>query len=159
VFDQTEIDRIDGGEGIPTPLPAALWMFDLDLGDRPEHTMASIREVVSKIANQSGDAWPDDSYWRVNLPNWLVGFMPELSREDAERLMAETARERWNTLPWTFRSWLDAIRERAWRWWGYEISGRQAKLVLEVKDIPPRIEAFKQILLAAGATILAARSS
>ena len=151
MFDRAEIDRIDRGEGISTPLPTAFWEFELDLGDHPERTLATIREVVRKIATRSDDTWPS------SLPNWLADFMPEISKDEAERLMAETPREKWNTLPWTFGSWLDAMRERAWKWWGYETAGRKAKLVLEVTSIPPRIEAFKQILLAARVTILGDR--
>jgi hypothetical protein len=57
-------------------------------------------------------------------------------------------------MPWTFGSWLDSTRERGWKWWGYEDSGGKGKLVLEVTDFPPQVAAFRQILLAAGSTIL-----
>ena len=47
------------------------------------------------------------------------------------------------------------MRERDWRWWGHERSRNEVRLILEVTGIPPRIDAFKQILLASGAKILA----
>jgi len=130
------------------------WEFELDLGDDSERIMERIREVVREIVEQEEDAWPEDEYWKVTLPNWLTSFMPELSKDEADHLLAITPREEWNKLPWTFGSWLEAMYERGWRWWGYETFGGKAKLVLQVTSIPPRLEAFKQILLAAGAKIL-----
>jgi hypothetical protein len=153
MLDQSEIDRLDE-DGIPTPLPGVWWVFELDLGDLPESTLAKIRDVVRRVINPDGETWPDDNYWKANLPGWLISRLPEISREEADRLMAETPRERWDELPWDFGSWLDNIREREWKWWGYECSGRKGKLILEVTDVPPRVDAFRQILLAAGGTIL-----
>jgi hypothetical protein len=153
MLDQSEIDRLDE-DGIPTPLPGVWWVFELDLGDHPESTLAKIRDVVRRVINQDGETWPDDNYWKANLPRWLISRLPEISREEADRLMAETPRERWDELPWDFGSWLDNIREREWKWWGCECSGRKGKLILEVTDVPPRVDAFRQILLAAGGTIL-----
>ncbi len=77
-----------------------------------------------------------------------------MTSEECELAMAHTPRERWDSLPWEFSSWVDAIRERDWRWWGGERSSDKARVIVAVTGIPPRIDAFKQILLAAGAQIL-----
>ena len=71
-----------------------------------------------------------------------------MTAEECDAATARTPRDQWDKLPWEFGSWLDAIRERDWKWWGYEQSGEKVRLVLEATDIPPRIDAFKQILLA-----------
>lgn len=152
----TEIDRIDEGNGLAT-LPTAPWEFDLDLGSDPIGVISRVRSVAREIASQQGRDWPDDADWKTRLPSWLIQFMPELSPEECEHLMAATPREKWNTLPWLFGSWLDAMRERGWEWWGYECSGDRAKIVLQITSVPGRVEAFKQVLLAAGAKVLKER--
>ena len=155
---QAEIDRIDEGKGHSGPVLDPLWEFALDLGEDPDRTLTRILEVVRKIVSQDDDRWPQDAYWKENLPSWLINSMPEISKEEADRLMAATPREKLQMLPWTFGSWLDAMRDRGWRWWGYEVSGRKAKIVLRVTSIPPRIGAFKQLLRSAGANISVDRS-
>jgi hypothetical protein len=149
--DPAEIDRLKQNS-LGLGLPTTKWSFDLDLGKASVESWQRILNVTEKIVTQSTRSWPDDDYWRDNLPTWLSSFM--MTAEECDAAMARTPREQWNQLPWEFGSWLDAIRERDWRWWGGERSGERARIVLEVMDIPPRIDAFKQILLAAGAQIL-----
>lgn len=148
--EDAEIDRLNRG-GIPPALPEAKWIFDLDLGRDPGDKWQRISEVVNVIVRHNSDSWPDDNYWNSTLPTWLSSFM--MTAEECDAAMAQTPREEWINLPWEFGSWLDAIRERDWRWWGGEVSGNSARVVLEVTGIPPRIDAFKQILLAAGTEI------
>lgn len=150
---QAEIERIDSGGDLSTPPPAA-WEFDLDLGANPTEVMGRIRSVAREIAKHEEPTWPEDDYWREVLPNWLTVSMPDLSPEECVRLMAETPREKWSTLPWQLGSWIDAMRERGWEWWGAEVSGGRAKVVLKINNVPGRVEAFKQLLVAAKATVL-----
>lgn len=149
--DQAEIDRIRK-EGLGSFLPHEKWDFKLDLGPSPEDVWGRIVDAVGSVVAYSDDNWPDDDYWRGALPEWLSSFM--MTADETKAALARTPREQWDDLPWDFRSWLDAIRERDWKWWGYERSGNEVRLVLEVTGIPPRIDAFKQILLASGAQIL-----
>lgn len=149
--DLAELDRLRRNS-IESDIKRAYWSFELGLGENPAETLQRILQVVEKIVTQSANAWPDDDYWRSNLPLWLSTFM--MTAEECDAAMARTPRAQWNQLPWEFGSWLDAIRERDWRWWGSESTGDRARIVLEVTGIPPRIDAFKQILLAAGAKIL-----
>jgi hypothetical protein len=149
--DPAEIERIRQ-EGLGPTLPHAKWDFKIDLGNSPDDVWERIVRVVERIVAYDYDSWPDDGYWSEKLPEWLSSFM--MTAEECDAAMARTPREQWDKLPWEFGSWLDAIREREWKWWGYERSGKEARLVLQVTDIPPRIDAFKQILLASGAKIL-----
>ncbi|NID06724.1 hypothetical protein HBF26_17670 [Luteibacter jiangsuensis] len=153
---QAEIERIDS-DGDVGPLPPAVWEFDLDLGRDSDGVMNRIRGVVREIAKHQETSWPDDDYWKKVLPGWLTSSMPDLSQEECARLMAETPREKWSTLPWQFGSWIDAVRERGWKWWGAEVSGSRATVLLEITNVPGRVEAFKQILLAANAKVLQER--
>ena len=149
--DQTEIGRVKQ-EGLGPILPPAKWDVLIDLDHSPDDVWRRIIGVVERIILYDYDSWPEDDYWREVLPRWLISFM--MTAAEADEAMARTPREQWGKLPWEFGSWLDAMRERDWKWWGYERSGNEVRLVLEITGIPPRIDAFKQILLASGATIL-----
>lgn len=149
--DHAEIERLRHGE-LGSALPIAKWDFALDLGANPEETWTRILGVLDDIVGEDAANWPADDYWKSTLPTWLSSFL--MTAEQCDAAMARTPREQWDQLPWEFGSWLDAIRERDWRWWGGERSANNARIVLEVTGIPPRIDAFKQILLAAGAQVL-----
>src|SRR5699024_5645447 len=111
--------------------------------------MRPILRVVRLIAAQDPAAWPGSDFWTANLPHWLLASLPERSIEEARYIITHTPREKWHDIPWDLNSWLDAIRERGWEWWGYTIGKDNVLLSLKINDMPPRIEAFK-VLLAAG---------
>lgn len=149
--DHAEIKRLNH-IGLGSELPAAKWEIALDLGANPEEAWERILDVVKNIVSENAASWPGDDHWKITLPPWLTSFL--MTAEECDAAMARTPREQWGHLPWEFGSWLDAIRERDWRWWGGQRSTSSARIVLEVTGIPPRVDAFKQILLAAGAQIL-----
>jgi len=149
--DNAEIKRFRQ-QDLESPLPAARHDFLLKLREDPDGTWQRIRSVVEIIVEQDEARWPGDGWWKARLPPWMSSFL--MTSEECDVAMARTPRERWDSLPWEFSSWLDAIRERDWRWWGGMRTGDKAQVVVEVTGIPPRIDAFKQILLAAGAQIL-----
>lgn len=146
-----EIERFKQ-HGLKLPLPAARYELILKLREEPERTWQRILGVVELIIEQDEARWPDDEWWKATLPPWMSSFL--MTSEECDDATARTPRERWNTLPWEFSSWVDAIRERDWRWWGCERSGGEARIVVEITGMPPRIDAFKQIPQAAGAQIL-----
>lgn len=149
--DLAEIKRFKK-HGLVSPLPAARHDFVLNLGENADAKWERILSVVEIVIEQDEAHWPDDDWWKAKLPPWMSSFL--MTSEECDVAMARTPRERWDSLPWEFGSWLDAIREREWRWWGSARSGDRAKIIVEVIGIPPRIDAFKQILFAAGAQIL-----
>ena len=74
--------------------------------------------------------------------------------EECQKILNDTPRELWNKLPWEFYSWIDAIRDRAWKWWSYESDGNMANFYLISLGIPERINAFEQIIIASGGKII-----
>jgi len=156
VSDQAENERVKH-EGLGPTLPHARWEFKINLGLSPDEVWMRIVGVIQRIVTYDYDSWPDDDYWRKTLPRWLSSFM--MTEEEARAAMYRTPREQWGELSWEFGSWLEATRERDWKWWGYERSGNEVHLILEVTGIPPRISAFKQIVLASGAKILSEEST
>lgn len=150
----TEIERLDSMHG-PEAAPRPRWEFKLRFPKADcVDAMSPITHVARLIAAQNRSAWPDIDFWTSSLPQWLLAVLPERSVEEAQQLISSTPRERWHEIPWDFRSWLEAIRDRGWEWWGYAIEENHVILVLEIVDMPPRIEAFKVILRAGEADII-----
>jgi hypothetical protein len=156
VDERKEIERIEITNNL-TSMPARPWEFDVELGPNPEEMLSRVLTVVHEIASQTPDVWPSDEKWRLVLPVWLKQQLPRLTKEETDRLMATAPRDQWHALPWELGSWLDAVRERGWKWWGYKRSGTSATLVLHIAMLPERIEAFKHLLRAAGIKIVAER--
>lgn len=140
-----------------TSMPANPWEFDVELGASPEDALSRILSVLSLIVKHTPDTWPSDEQWQLALPSWLKQFLPKLTKEETDRLLVITPREHWDTLPWEFGSWIDAVRDRGWKWWGYKKEGSRATLVLHIGMLPERIDAFKEILRAAGIKIISER--
>ena len=153
---ETEIKRVDVNNELAS-MPANPWEFDLASDIPMEVAIERIRSVVRLIAHAEPEAWPNDDEWRKSLPPWLKEAIPELTKEETDHLLATTPREKWDSLPWEFGSWLDAVRDRGWRWWGYRTDGNRATVVVHIAMFPERIDAFREILLAAGARISAER--
>jgi hypothetical protein len=152
-----EVERIEVNNDLSS-MPANPWEFDVALGSNGRERLAKILAVLAQVAQFGEASWPSDDHWRVALPDWLKSHLPELSKEQTDHLLATTPREQWNTLPWDFGSWLDAVRDRGWRWWGYKSKDDgSATLVLHIAMLPERIDAFKHLLSAAGIQILAQR--
>lgn len=154
--DRTEIERIETTNNL-TSMPARPWEFDVELGSHPDDALSQVLAVVREIASQSLEKWPPDEHWRLVLPIWLKQQLPRFTKEETDRLMAITPRDQWHTLPWEFGSWLDAVRDRGWKWWGYKRDRSSATFVLHIAMLPERIEAFKHLVRAAGIKIVAER--
>ena len=73
------------------------------------------------------------------------------------RIIIEHNSSPWpNDLEWDniMPKWIDAIRDRAWEWWSYKLDGNIAKFYLISLEIPERINAFEQIIIASGGRII-----
>ncbi|NEX59622.1 hypothetical protein [Noviherbaspirillum galbum] len=149
---RNESERIDHNNKL-TSMPANPWEFDVDLGTSPNEALNRILSIVYEVAKHDADSWPSDNDWRISLPSWFKEKVPELNKEETDQLLASTPRDKWDTLPWEFFSWIDAMRDRGWKWWGYSQSGNLATIVLHIATYPERIDAFREILRAAGVKI------
>ena len=93
-------------------LPKNSLILTISLGINPDATMTKILDVIKLISNFSIYDFPDDDYWKNKLPRWLLDSLPVLSEQECQILLDSTPRDLWDTLPWEFGSWLDAIRDR-----------------------------------------------
>lgn len=151
-----ELERLAKNNNL-TSLPANPWEFEVDLGIDPQRSLEKMMSVICSVAQVTDADWPSDDEWRRNLPDWLKAAMPELSKEETDKLLSNTPKANWDLLPWDFLSWLDALRERGWRWWGYKMNGSKANIVLHVAMFPERIDSFRELLRAAGVSIISER--
>lgn len=117
--------------------------------------MQRVLEAMAAVARHSADNWPSDESWEEVLPEWLLAAIPRLSKDETDKLLAETPRERWDSLPWDRLSWLDALRDRGWRWWGWGRHDGRTSLIVHIAMYPERIDAFRELLRAAGVRIVA----
>lgn len=151
-----EIDRIEINNNLVS-MPANPWEFDIQFGDASHDVLSRLTALLGQIAKFDSDSWPADEYWRVTLPMWMKACLADLTKEESDRILQDTPRDQWEKLPWEFGSWLDAIRDRGWRWWGYRAEDGSATLVLHIAMFPERIDAFRQILHALGVVVVAER--
>lgn len=150
---RTELQRIEENLDIHA-MPANPWRFDVDLGSMPDDSMGRLLVAMTVIAKHLEEGDLSDEQWEAVLPAWLLAAIPRLSKEEADRLLAVTPRSHWNSLPWDRLSWLDAVRDRGWRWWGRSQTGDKACIVVHIAMYPERIDAFRELLRAAGIVIL-----
>ena len=105
---KSELDRINLNN-VMRLMPANPWQFDVDFD---ENAFDKLKDVMRIVAATSQEKWPSDDEWRGIIPDWVRSKMPELSKEETDRLLAMTHPEQWDSLPWDFLSWLDALRDR-----------------------------------------------
>ena len=151
-----EVSRLDSGQSLAA-LPRMGWFYEIQLEAPAEAVIDKIKVAVHQIVSASAESWPSDDEWRRRLPPWLLKVLPVMSREECQQLMVETPKNLWHTLPWEYSSWLDAMKLRNWRWWGYSVRGNQLDLVLEIVSEPAGLEAFEVIVKAAGGVVASDR--
>ena len=149
----TEMKRISE-QTMPDAMPNLYWECLIDLGDHADLVQAKIMAVVGLIASKDSKNWPTESEWVAMMPDWLIQHIPTLSVEEMTEVLDQTPREDWDHLPWEFGSWIDALKDRGWVWWGCDRKGKIMQIVLEIVSVPPRIDAIKQIPIAAGAEVM-----
>ncbi|GGR45915.1 hypothetical protein GCM10008959_03640 [Deinococcus seoulensis] len=94
-----------------------------------------------------------------DLPEWFLIFTPEISVDEARRLLESTPKEQWDTLPWDRDSWLGAVDERSWFFVGIRDHAKQLQWHLMLSGFPANIESFIHILKAAGFRHISTSSS
>lgn len=148
-----ELERVKNNNSLEA-MPANPWIFNVRLGEGGEQSLTRLISVLQLIISNSGDTWLSDDEWREVMPSWLKESIPELTKEQTDKLLANTPQDQWDSLPWEFLSWLDAVRDRGWLWWGYKNLGTEAIVVVHIGMFPERIDAFKQLLKSSGMEII-----
>jgi hypothetical protein len=133
------------------------WKLVADLGQDPHGYLSKILAVTETILSISDDKWPDSATWKEMLPIWFLDATPNFTQEEYTELLSMTPEDDWDTLPWDFESWLDAIRVREWHWWSFMLRNDTLQIHLSITGWPAHLEAFENILEAAGAKIISSR--
>ncbi|HVB77654.1 MAG TPA: hypothetical protein VNI34_07650 [Candidatus Nitrosotalea sp.] len=87
----------------------------------PALALASAREVMLIVLQNSDPAWPALDRWRELLPPWFVG------------LCSDDAQTRDCVIDvWSLRAWIYWFRPdlRRWRWWGAEAAPGEIRLAV-----------------------------
>ena len=109
--------------------------------------MDQIKKVMSMVATAGARIeWPADEEWRRQLPDWLISSFHEYTPEELQQYLKDKV-----TLGWDFGSWLAALKDRSWRWWGEDFSEKIVTITLLVDGWPYSLGAFTHLLRAAGA--------
>jgi hypothetical protein len=112
-----------------------------------ERTLA----VMDLIVRNTED-WPDETYWRQTLPDWLLVSFKQYTPEELAGIRADRAK--WGNLQWTFGSWLDRIQDRSWRWWSFLRTSNGVTIYLSIDELPFTIKAFVHLIQTAGGSVV-----
>jgi hypothetical protein len=129
------------------------WRILADLGDDADVCYTRIIEMVRVVLSASHRKWPDDDAWRRLVSSWFRDATRDYTRAEYEALLTSVPETEWYTLPWDFDSWVDAIRDREWRWWSSWRMNGSLEIYLLLDGWPAMLDAFEQIIEAAGGTI------
>jgi hypothetical protein len=149
-----EIDRIENNiAGEVTP--GYHWIYEIQSGSDLSECVFRIKSIMKVIAAQSRETWPTDDVWRALLPYWFIDHFAFYTKEESQRILDSTPKEKWSEIPWDFYSWLDAIRDRGWEWWSSkEGEDPKIEICLNLYEWPANLESFEQIVRAVGAKFI-----
>jgi hypothetical protein len=106
-----------------------------------------VTSVMQLVADHQ-DNWPEDSYWKEQLPEWLLATFKVYSEAELAEILSD--RSLWSEVDWTFGSWLDRMRDRDWEWWSFEVSNDAVIIILAVDGDPFSAGALEHLIVAAG---------
>ena len=126
---------------------SGLWLtLHIDLGNEPDETFKKFLEVIERWITTVEElevtqkAWPTDEQREQLLPSWFIktfqGHTPQEIHDSG-----------WL---WDYGSWLDAMKDRVWRWWGYQRTGRTLSIQLQLDSWPYSVGALKYLAQVAG---------
>jgi hypothetical protein len=131
----------------------------IDLGDKPDQTYDRIIDVSRLLArygtywgSKTDLQWPSGPEWKQLLPQWFLATFRDYSKEDCEKMMAETPRQRWGELPWLFESWTELMNNRTWEWWSSRRKGKTLEIQLLLEGWPYSVGSLEYLIKSAGAS-------
>jgi len=140
VSQTTELERIETLVSGETPPPVAVRVVAEVVGGDPAASLERVKQVMRVVAEKRGDKWPSDSWWRANLPNWLLDSFEGHTDEELLR----------NPALWDFESWLDAMKNPGWIWWSSAVEDSGWRISLCAFTDPFSIGALEYLARVAG---------
>ncbi len=102
-----------------------------------------VKEVCLVISDFNKLSWIDYSVWRQQLPRWILESFEENNIEDVIQNPEKYL--------WDFESWIDALKDRQWRWWSNRITENGVfEIIVEPLDHPMVIEPLEYIIRESG---------
>ncbi|MFS4469604.1 hypothetical protein [Maribacter sp. 2210JD10-5] len=133
-----ELDRLlkkDISNGIPQTGLAITIAFKLS-----NKSFDKLQSLMGSIIEMNTNESQDDKVWEKTLPKWFVLKTKNITRDDLST----------NNQLWDFGSWIDAIRQRQWKWWGIKNLNSKTVIYLETIGYPYNIDPFFYMLYSIG---------
>jgi len=108
-----------------------------------ESAFEKLREIFKSIIKIEEQSHSDDMFWEQNLPQWFVNKTKDVSKEELLN----------NNQLWHFGSWIDAVKQRGWKWWSkVELEGK-TMIYLDTSTYPYNVDPFIYMLYTIGIEI------
>lgn len=122
---------------VPKTSYVKLFVSDIE---KPNYQLDRIKEVVHQVIVRDSNLSITD--WENQLPKWFAQSMLSKSIEEITE----------NPNLWHFESWVDAISQRAWKWYSSKCEKNTISIYLTIENFPYMIDPFIYILYAVGLT-------
>lgn len=135
-----EVERLflkDNGDLPKTGLAITL---EIDSASRESQIFKCLVDLMKGIIKAESLDYQIDATWEENLPDWFVSKTKSISQDDLLK----------NDQLWDFGSWIDAMKQRGWKWWSRKILQDKVVIYLETFTYPYNIDPFFYMLYSCG---------
>ncbi len=106
----------------------------------PNQSFKMLKGLMKSVIEMTSNESQSDRVWEKKLPKWFVTKTKNTTKNELLD----------NSQLWDFGSWIDAIRQREWKWWGYKIFDTKTIIYLETTGYPYNIDPFFYMLYSVG---------
>jgi hypothetical protein len=107
--------------------------------DSPQEALDRVLSVLIIIIRACSMEWPEDTWWKQELPEWFLGSF----NHSTDEILKDASL-------WDFDSWLDANKYRGWEWWSSNKSSSSFQIKLHALDDPYVIEPLEYLIRVSG---------
>ena len=133
----TELERLENRDEIDFPDTGLAIKIVPEL---EEDLLVKLTELFKCVIQIEKLSQADDGKWEENLPNWFVQKSKSVTREELLK----------DVQLWDFGSWIDAMKQRGWKWWGSKKQKGKTVVYLETFTYPYNIDPFFYMLYSIG---------
>ncbi|GEP94444.1 hypothetical protein [Chitinophaga cymbidii] len=109
--------------------------------NNPSYHLLRVKEVVTEIARYDRDSWPSDEKWEDILPGW---FIERIKSYDINEILSNSS------VLWDYGSWLDAMKNRGWKWYSSNVFEGGFSIYLEAKEFPFSVNPLEYVIYESG---------
>ncbi|XLS30044.1 hypothetical protein ACJD0Z_04285 [Flavobacteriaceae bacterium M23B6Z8] len=133
----TELERLENIEMDAIPETGLAIIISPALEESSLNKIIELLKCVIQIEKLDKT---EDSKWEENLPNWFVQKAKSVTKEELLK----------DDQLWDIGSWIDAIKQRGWKWCALKNQPGKTIIHLETFTYPYNIDSFFYILYSIG---------